>query len=363
MFRQHSARGTPAEGKENVLLMNRIGPSASTLYIANADGSNATSLLGNESRYEYHGSWTPDSQSIIFTSERNGDGQSDLYRINVDGTGLEELAATPSIENAGVLSPDGKTLAYVSTANGYKTNIWLKDLETGIERNLPNTDAVKGVSWSPIGYFSPSWSPDGQWLAFSSDRNTGWYGHGNGSGWEHTQSLSIYAMRPNGSDFHQVVTKGSDYTLGSPKWSPDGKRIVFYEMLREYTWNAHRPEDLNITVNQIASVDFATGLHYRVETNTSTLKIGPSYTANGSIGYLVKGLTDQIGLHYTAGNSSSYINSNLRFPSWSPDCSKVVYEISSWSPVRPIEKPLYSRDEDWATASQTSSQCCPVKAN
>src|SRR5258705_2648948 len=28
-------------------------------------------------------------------------------------------------------------------------------------------------------------SPDGKWIAFSSDRNTEWKGHGNGSGWEH----------------------------------------------------------------------------------------------------------------------------------------------------------------------------------
>lgn len=115
-------------------------------------------------------------------------------------------------------------------------------------------------------------------------------------------------------------------------------------MLREYTWNAHRPEYLNSTVNQIASVDFATGKDYRQETNTATLKIAPSYVTEDKIGYLVKGPTDQEGLHYTGGNSS--VIRSLRSPSWSADGKKVVYEVTGWT-NRPMEKPLYSWDDQW----------------
>ncbi|KAK4497791.1 hypothetical protein PRZ48_010445 [Zasmidium cellare] len=341
--RIHSARGLPAPGKKGVLLMNRIAPSTSTLYIANADGTDARRLLGNESRYEYHASFSPDGEWVTFTSERNGDGNSDPYRVRTNGSDLQELIATPSVEDAGVLSPDGTQLAYVSTANGYKTNIWVLDIATGVSRNLTNTDTVKGVDWSPDGYFMPSWSPAGDWLAFSSDRNTAWTGHGNGSGWEHTQELSIYVIRPNGSDF-RLVAKKDGYCLGSPKWSPSGDRIVYYEMTREYTWNAHRPEDLNSTVSQIVSVDFATGQDRRQETNTSTLKISPQYVNANNIGYLVKGPTDQTGLHYTSANNS--IIRSLRSPAWSSDGQKVIYEVTGWT-NRPMEKPLYSWDDEW----------------
>ncbi|KAF2173451.1 hypothetical protein M409DRAFT_15733 [Zasmidium cellare ATCC 36951] len=338
--------------------MNRIAPSTSTLYIANSDGTGARRLLGNESRYDYHGmkasmmlescltpaaSFSADGEWVTFTSERNGDGNSDLYRIRANGSDLQELIATPSVEDAGVLSPDGTKLAYVSTANGYKTKIWVLDITTGVSCNLTNTDAVKGVDWSPDGYFMPSWSPGGYWIAFSSDRNTAWTGHGNGSGWEHTQELSIYAIRPNGSDF-RLVAKKDGYCLGSPKWSPSGDRIAYYEMPREYTWNAHRPEDLNSTVSQIVSVDFATGQDRRQETNTSTLKIAPQYVSADNIGYLVKGPTDQTGLHYTSGNNS--IIRSLRSPAWSADGQKVVYEVTGWV-NRPMEKPLYSWDDEW----------------
>lgn len=119
---------------------------------------------------------------------------------------------------------------------------------------------------------------------------------------------------------------------------------MFYEMTREYTWNAHRPEDLSSTVNQIASVDFATGQDYRLETNSSTLKIAPQYVTADKIGYLVKGPTDQEGLHYTAGNSS--VVRSLRSPAWSADGKQVVYEVTGWT-ARPMEKPLYSWDDEW----------------
>lgn len=246
-----------------------------------------------------------------------------------------------------MLSPDGTTLAFVSTANGYISNIWVLDLETGTVTNLTNTAETVGWSWSPDGHFKPAWSPDGEWIAFSSDRNTAWTGHGNGTGWEHTQTLSIYAIRPDGSDFRQVVTTPG-YSLGSPSWSADGTRIVYYNMTREDTWNAHRPEDLDITVNQIFSVDFATGIVVVQETDTATLKIAPSYIGNSStIGYLVKGPTTEEGITYTTDATGlAYINSTLRSPSWSPDGKYVIYEVNDWT-VRTMEQPLYSFDEEW----------------
>lgn len=69
-------RSDPAAGKKGVFFHNRISPGTSQLYIANANGSDARLLLGNNTVYEYDAQWSPDAEWIVFTSERNGDGNS-----------------------------------------------------------------------------------------------------------------------------------------------------------------------------------------------------------------------------------------------------------------------------------------------
>ena len=126
---QSAAPGTPGTGKKGVMLMNRIGPSSSDLYIASADGTDERKLL-QDPLYEYNASFASDGKGIVFTSERNGPGQSDIFRARLDGTGIESLVTHPAVDDAAVLSPDGTRLAFVSTRNGYRANIWLLELST-----------------------------------------------------------------------------------------------------------------------------------------------------------------------------------------------------------------------------------------
>src|ERR1700712_287659 len=73
----------PVKGQ---LLLHRVGPTQSELYVSNADGSGERKLIAT-SGFDYHASFSKDGQWIVFTSERDGLGQSNLYRVKADGTG------------------------------------------------------------------------------------------------------------------------------------------------------------------------------------------------------------------------------------------------------------------------------------
>ena len=71
---------------------------------------------------------------IIFASNRDNDnGRYSLYRVNADGTGLEQLTDNPDVSNdrAPAVSPDGRTLAFASYSQGAIWGINLLELDNG----------------------------------------------------------------------------------------------------------------------------------------------------------------------------------------------------------------------------------------
>jgi hypothetical protein len=75
--------------------------------------------------------FSADGKSIVFTSERNGDGQSDLFRCNLDGTGISRSSSVPRSTTPASCRRTATRLAFVSTRQGYRTNIWVQDLKSG----------------------------------------------------------------------------------------------------------------------------------------------------------------------------------------------------------------------------------------
>jgi len=318
--------------------MNRIGPSTSELFIANADGSDEKKLFSG-SGFDYHASYSADGKWIVFTSERGGLGQADIYRVHPDGSGLEQLTNDPAFDDQATLSPDGTQLAFVSSREKRTANIWILNLKTHKMLNLTDKATIKGEKLKPNGYFRPAWSPDGKWLAFTSDRNTEWKGHGNGSGWEHVQELRVYLVKADGTELSRISQVG--VCSGSPKWSPDGKNVVFYELPVEQTWDARTSFLSAKATSQIISVDVITGKR-TVHTTGPGLKLLPQYVSVDNIGYLAKAGPNE-GVGYTNGTG---FKGKLRSPSWSADGGKVVYEKQGWAP-REQNLPLFSWDKNY----------------
>lgn len=131
-------------------------------------------------------------------------------------------------------------------------------------------------------------------------------------------------------------------------------------MERDTTYSVRNPSLWGDSVNQIWSVDFATG-ETKQETNTNTIKISPQYIKGGkSIAYLAKGSGQNVGGLYFDNKRVMFPTSTQSNPSWSPDGKQVVFEAYNMGPfmgptsVDPGAK-IYSWDKDVSIARSINS--------
>ena len=299
------------------ILFNRFRVPEIEIMIADADGKNERVLAphaGAPIATEYSPSWSPDGQWIVYTQERGG--SSDIYRIHPDGSGLEQLTDDPAFDDQGVLSPDGRSLAFISTRGSGTANLWRLDLATR---------KYTALTTGQPGNFRPAWSPDGAWIAFSSDRETT---PGTFPGqWEVLQSTGIYIVHPDGSGIRRVTKTGG--VAGSPSWSSDGKRILFYETDET---GAYLAKGGNARTELVA-VEITTG-ERKQYTASNQVKLSPKWLSSGRIGYSVRasfadggaGVNAGIKVWYPDRHIVSLVNGLVHNPSWAPDGAHLVYE-------------------------------------
>lgn len=291
-----------------------FAPLNTDIFIADGLGNEARPLVTGQG-LEYNASFTPDGKWIIFTSDRSG--SADIFKIRIDGTGIERLVDDKAFDDQAAVSPDGRSMAFVSSRSG-QADIWILDLKTRKSRNITS---------HPAGDFRPSWSPDGKWLAFSSDRAS--KKPKGGGGFETALSTEIYVIRANGTELKQVTATG--VFAGGPVWSSDGKSIVFHTAEIKDLNAMMSPRRLRGTT-QIATVDVASGETLMVTSGPGE-KVAP-HIVGGTVGYSSGGPDGGVDL----ADGTKGARGRFEVPAWSSDGTKMIFHRdigTGWPPFQP----------------------------
>ena len=153
--------------------------------------------------------WTPDGRYIVFGSDRTGAVRP--WRVPPEGGAIEPETVYP---NVGALTSDGQRLAYVEFS-GLPGETWRAELAAPGGKVLSMTKLV--VSSGDNG--ATQLSPDGREIVFRSQR---------------MGRNDLWKSNADGSD-PQKLTSFDKGWPGTPRWSPDGKWIVFDSRLGEHS--------------------------------------------------------------------------------------------------------------------------------
>ncbi|HKW87226.1 MAG TPA: winged helix-turn-helix domain-containing protein [Candidatus Acidoferrales bacterium] len=194
--------------------VNIVPGGRSEIWEATGDGKNPHALFARPSKFQLTccGRWTPDGRYFIFTAKYGR--QSDLWAIEEKNPFWRrrgepvELNASPNEIWYPVMSRDGHTAFAFA-------------IHPDEEIARINVATGKASPVAPMrGMLAPFYSPDGQWMAYS----TG-------------SPRTIWRSKADGSSPLQLT----DESLNAfePRWSPDGKKIVFVAEVASKPWKTY----------------------------------------------------------------------------------------------------------------------------
>lgn len=214
------------------------------LCMINRDGTGLAQLTDMEAS-NYYPVFTPNGDSLLFSSNRNG--AFDLYLLQFSEKQLVQLTQNVGNVISPDYSPNGRQIVFANRVGEGPTSIWMANSE-GLNPHLvyTGTNTIVAVAWSPNGEkiaYAMSVGVAQEYEIFTMDFNgknhvhvsQGLLGIGGSVDWStDSQNLLIHAgpytgknifkLDVNTSQFTQLTTDGNN---AGASYSPDGKYIVF----------------------------------------------------------------------------------------------------------------------------------------
>lgn len=208
----------PAVAEDPLLAFASDQNGNSDIFAMQADGSGLTNLTNNPAQ-DSNPAWSPDGKRIAFESDR--DGFTQIYVMNADGSDVLRLTYNQTSSflpvnihgESNPWSPDGNKILFLEQEEG-------ADTSTLYSLDINNGNVVQ-LATGTVQFINVSWSPDGKYVGYVlNDSPTP----------DATFETGMYVIDATGNNLiaiNQLIPQTDSVDKPSYYWSRDGSSIIF----------------------------------------------------------------------------------------------------------------------------------------